>query len=241
MSVKFKEYLIQSLREELETAKRTDPEELASKIHSIGFYCNMCGKCCRKEHGDNTVIVSPEEIERICGHTGFRHTQVSIPLTEGTDALPDINYLEDNRDLIDREGNIHTFGWKMCQQRNGDCTFIREKGSGNSCSIYEVRPMLCSTYPFYMQDGELNVSECEGLGKHISIEQSLELAGKVRSRYIAEIQETILLYEKYEGFEQGPENVNKAFENILEGIIKYIVHDSRGIHRTALRIKQIID
>ncbi|MBN2111044.1 MAG: YkgJ family cysteine cluster protein [Methanosarcinaceae archaeon] len=231
----FKELLIRGLREELEAAERISIEEIASKIRTIGFSCRMCGKCCRKDHGDNTVIVYPEEAGRICTHTGLEYLHVVSPLTDGSESIHGNSYPEANRNLIDTDGNIHTFGWKLCQKKNGDCIFIQERGSGNLCGIYEARPMLCSTYPFYMEDGELKTSECEGLSGHISWEGSLELAEKVLSRYIAETEETILLYERYEGFEAGDENHNKIPDNIREGLINYIVHDSKGSHRTELR------
>lgn len=242
MSDRLKELLIQDLSEELEAAERISIEEIASKICNIGFSCNICGKCCRKEHGDNTVVVSPEEIELICNNNGLEHSLVAMPLIiDVPGVLPDKKYLENNRDMIDTDGNVHTFGWKLLQKRNGDCNFIQEAGAGNRCGIYDIRPMLCSTYPFYMQNGELKTSECEGLGQQISQEDSLELAAEVVSRYIAEIEETMQLYQKYEGFEQGPENLNKALDNIREGIINYIVHDSKGSHRTELKNEHIID
>ncbi len=241
MNTRLKELLIKSLQGELEAAKSIDPEEIASQICDIGFSCNMCGKCCRREDGDNTVIVNPAEIELISEHTGLEQQKIAIPLTEYPGILPDREYLEDNRELIDAEGSFHTFGWKICQKGNGDCSFIRERGEDNRCSIYEVRPMLCSTYPFYMQEGKLRVSECEGIGNPISVSKTRKLAEEVLLRYISEIEETLLLYERYEGFQKGPENLNKAFENILEGIINYIVHDSRGSHRTVLRQEKIID
>jgi hypothetical protein len=67
-------------------------------------------------------------------------------------------------------------------------------------------------------------------------DESLELARKVIMRYREELKETILLYENYESFRSGPENINKAIENIREGIITYVVHDSTGSHRTTRRI-----
>ncbi|MDW7731573.1 MAG: YkgJ family cysteine cluster protein [Methanolobus sp.] len=242
MSVKLKELLIQDLAEELETAEKISIEEIASEIRNIGFSCNMCGKCCRKEHGDNTVVVSPEEIESICNNNRLEHSRVAMPFTTDVPGiLPDERYLEDNRDLIDTDGNIHTFGWKLLRKRNGDCSFIPDKVAGNRCGIYDVRPMLCSTYPFYMESGKLKTSECEGLGQQIPHEDSLKLAAEVIFRYIAEIEETIRLYKIYEGFEQGTENLNKALDNIREGIINYIVHDSKGSHRTELKNEHIID
>ncbi|WP_256621282.1 YkgJ family cysteine cluster protein [Methanolobus chelungpuianus] len=231
----FKDSLIATLREELEAAKTTDKEKVAAEVRTIGFSCLMCGRCCRREQGDNSVIVSPAEIQRICRYTGLEHGSVTKPPQSESD-IPDLLAEKGNTDLIDPQGNIHTFGWELSRRENGDCVFMQEKREGNRCAIYDARPMLCSTYPFYMEDGELKVSECEGLGGETGFEESLVMAGKVIERYVEEIKETILLYENYGGFRKGPENINKAIANIREGIINYIVHDSTGSHRTTLRI-----
>jgi hypothetical protein len=231
----FKDFLIAQLREELEAAKTTHKERIAAEIRATGFSCLMCGRCCRQEHGDNSVIVGPAEIERICRYTGLEHNFVVKPPQSDLD-IPDLQNQKGRTDLIDAQGNIHTFGWELSRRENGDCIFIQGKMKGNRCTIYEARPMLCSTYPFYMEDGELKVSECEGLGRETSYEESLMMAEKVIERYIEELKETILLYENYEGFRKGPENINMAIANIREGIINYIVHDSTGSHRTTLRI-----
>lgn len=231
----FKDSLIAILREELEAAKTTDKEKVAAEIRIIGFSCLMCGRCCRREHGDNSVIVSPAEIQRICRHTGLEHGSVARPPQYECDIL-DLQTQKGTTDLIDAQGNIHTFGWELSHRENGDCIFIQEEREGNRCTIYEARPMLCSTYPFYMEEGELKASECEGLGGKTGYEESLVMAEKVIERYIGELKEAILLYENYEGFQKGPENINKAIANIREGIINYIVHDSTGSHRTTLRI-----
>lgn len=232
----FKDSLIAELREELETAMNTDTERVAAQIRRIGFSCLMCSRCCRREHGDNSVIVSPAEIQRICRHTGLEHDSVAKPPQSDQD-IPDLQTQKVKTDLIDAQGNIHTFGWELSRRENGDCIFIREEGKGERCTIYEARPMLCSTYPFYMEEGKLQVSECEGLGRETGHEESLVMAGKVIERYIEELKETILLYENYEGFRKGPENINKAIANIREGIINYIVHDSTGSHKTTRRIR----
>ncbi len=236
MDSRFKRALIERLTGELEAARSIDAEEIAAEIRSIGFSCLMCGRCCRREHGDNSVIVSPAEIQDICLHTGQEHDSVAQPPLESSGDLLDRETLEDLSEMIDIQGNIHTFGWELSRNKNGDCKFIQDISAGNKCTIYAARPMLCSTYPFYIEEGGLKVSQCEGLGKEIGPVESLELARKLIGRYYEELKETILLYERYESFRSGPENINKAMENIREGIINYVVHDSTGSHRTTRNI-----
>ncbi len=111
----------------------------------------------------------------------------------------------------DTSGNIHTFEWIL--KKNGDCTFL-DKGL---CKIYECRPYICSTYPFYLLEGQLMVSECEGIGNVISDEDAMKLAALLKERYIADIRESIVLLEKFRGFKPG-------------GRGNLCVHDSKGEH-----------
>jgi Fe-S-cluster containining protein len=148
------------------------------------------------EFGDNTVIVSPSQIRKICKRTGLKHDDFVIPTPS------------DDRD---KDGNIHTFEWVL--KKNGDCIFLKEK----LCEIYECRPFICKTYPFYLLDGKLEVCECMGLGGNISDTEGLELAGLLKERYVMEIEESISVIEKFNGFNPG-------------GIGRMCVHDSDGEH-----------
>ena len=222
MDEKYKSLLIQELKQELTNASNISTETIASKIEEIGFSCLMCGKCCRREFGDNRVLLIPQEIQVISDHTTLEAHEIATPATSG----------EPDSDLIDIDGKIHTFGWMLARKINGDCNFIEDAKASNKCKIHDVRPMLCRTYPFYMQDMELNVSECEGLGHKISPEESLSLtiARDVVSRYITEIEDTIALYEKFEGFTPSPENIEIKDRTDVDDHVIYVVHDSNGTH-----------
>ncbi len=186
---------ITSLAKNLDKATRIDEKQLADEIKSIGFKCNNCAQCCRAEYGDNTVVIFPFEIRRICGKTGLGRDDFVIPTPS-----------ED----MDSQGNIHTFEWVI--RKNGDCVFLRE----GLCKIYECRPYICKTYPFYLLDGQLMTSECQGLGGRISNEKSLKLAVLLKERYIAEIKESVALLERFNGFNPGRGSI--------------CVHDSEGEH-----------
>lgn len=179
----------------LDEAIGIDEQRLADEIKTIGFVCRNCAQCCRAEYGDNTVFIFPFEIRSICGKTGLGRDDFVIPTPS-----------EDR----DSEGNIHTFEWVL--RKNGDCVFLKY----GLCRIYEYRPYICKTYPFYLLDGHLMVSECAGLGGGISNEKSMELAALLKERYIAEIKESVALLERFDGFNPGSGNV--------------CVHDSEGEH-----------
>lgn len=184
------------LKRSLNEAVRIDESKIADKIMSIGYKCQQCGRCCMGDYGDNTVSIFPFEIRRISEKTGLKREDIAVPTPS-----------EDRDDA----GNIHTFEWIL--KKNRDCTFL-DKGL---CKIYECRPYICRTYPFYLLDGRLRISECEGLGNTISDEDAMKMATLLKERYIAEIRESIALLEKFRGFAPS-------------GKGDICVHDSEGEH-----------
>ncbi|MDO8727200.1 MAG: YkgJ family cysteine cluster protein [Candidatus Methanoperedens sp.] len=189
------------LKISLDEAVGIDESEIADKIMSIGYKCQKCARCCMGDFGDNTVSIFPFEIRRISEKTGLQLKDIAIPTPS------------DDRDDA---GNIHTFEWILKKKgvtKNGDCTFL-DKGL---CKIYECRSYICRTYPFYLLDGRIMISECEGLGNTISNEDAMKMAKTLKERYIAEIRESIALLEKFHGFApSGKGNI--------------CVHDSEGEH-----------
>lgn len=190
-----KETKIKHLKKNLDKAVGIDEKRLADKIKATGFKCRKCAQCCRAEYGDNTVFIFPFEIRRIQENTGLGRDGIAIPAPS-----------EDR----DAEGNIHTFEWVL--RKDGDCVFLKE----GLCRIYECRPFICKTYPFYLLDGKLMVSECSGVGGEITTKESLKLAALLKERYIAEIKESISLLERFKGFNPTGGGV--------------CVHDSEGEH-----------
>jgi Fe-S-cluster containining protein len=191
-----KESIILILKKDLDDALRIDEKKLAHEIKATGFKCRKCAQCCINEFGDNTVIVSPSLINKICERYGQKRDDFVIPTPS---------------DDTDADGNIHTFEWIL--RKNNDCIFLKEK----LCEIYECRPFICRTYPFYLLDGKLKICECMGIGGTISDMESLEQAGLLKERYITEIKESIALFEKFKGFNPG-------------GNGSVCVHDSEGEH-----------
>jgi Fe-S-cluster containining protein len=244
--------LIAALKKEIEIACRLDPEKLAPEIEKTGFSCQNCGKCCKRAFGDNRVVLTPPEIEKIIEYTGLSKLEVAGPLipdacSEQNEGEEEDRYIENSsvtpkideeaaseflrvleflKEDIDSDGNIHAYGWMLRRKRNGDCIFL-EKDT-NRCRIYPVRPMLCSTYPFYMEELKLYTCECEGLEDHISAEESRKLADSLLSRYVSELEDTLGMYEKYEDFEKTEMGLEIARTNLEKGACFYIVHDSKG-------------
>jgi Fe-S-cluster containining protein len=249
---KYQLLLIDGLKKEIEVARKLDLEKLAAEIKKIGFCCQYCGKCCQQAFGDNRVLLIPEEIEKIREYTGLSKLEVAGPF------LPEIPFQEefekgkepkseDSFDMpeeteegfskasefiellcedIDSEGNIHAFGWALRRKINGDCIFLEKNTC--KCRIYPLRPMLCRTYPFYLENLRLQTCECEGLGYFISPEDSRKIAKNLLLRYVSELGDALDMYEKFINFERGEKGLELAKHRLENGACTFIVHDSTG-------------
>jgi Fe-S-cluster containining protein len=145
-------------------------QELSQRIREIGFSCTRCGACCRGTGEDgNLVMVIPEEIDRI---------------SQGTRESPDC-FSEPFPEWI-RTGSGGSITFERCLRRSpSGCIFL----SGNFCTVYPHRPWICRTYPFMLDDDELRVSACEGLGKAITVKDADELANLLIRRRAEEREE----------------------------------------------------
>ncbi len=193
------EEMLADLALQLERAESLSAETIAREIRRIGFRCERCGDCCRGE--ENSVVVFPFEIRAIMAATGGEGwLDAAEPPLEGE---------------WDVDGNFHTLEWRL-RKVGRDCKYYSEEG----CRIYEARPLLCKTYPFYLEEGRLRWSECRGLGGEIGPEEAHKLAELLKRRQIVEIRVAIDLIRKYEDFERGEPSPHG----------KCVVHDSEGEH-----------
>ncbi|RQW78480.1 MAG: YkgJ family cysteine cluster protein [Methanothrix sp.] len=197
---------IKQLCADLEAAKELSADVLLRQIQEIGFQCQRCGECCTGD--DNSVVVFPFEVRRILAAAGLQWLEAVEPPKEGE---------------WDRNGCFHTLEWRL-KKEGASCKFYSKTACGMNgfvvCRIYESRPLICSTYPFYLDRGVLHFSECRGLGGMIEPDKAKELAKLLILRYVTEIREAVALLEKYEDFERGgPEEDGRC-----------IVHDSEGAH-----------
>lgn len=233
---KYQALLIENLKNEIELARKLDPEKIAVEIRKIGFSCQQCGKCCRQVFGDNRVYLIPSEIPRLQEFKGLPKLEIVEPfiLEKPEEPVPEKSEVENNEKKnagnflknACSEGDIHAFGWVLKRKNNGDCIFLQE--NKKRCSAYSMRPMLCATYPFYIEDLSLQICECEGLKKPISAEESLELAKLLLFRYITELGDMLLVYEKYMEFEKEKKDSEIRKEELDKNKCTYIVHDSTG-------------
>ncbi|MBP2030619.1 Fe-S-cluster containining protein [Methanohalophilus levihalophilus] len=205
--------LFSPIYKELEIVENLDIDSIASQIESIGFKCTRCGKCCRGSFGDNSVLLNSEDLDVL--EKDSLKADFVIPMID----FSDMNGYQ----LVDEDGFVHTFGWMLKRKQNMDCIFLEKD---YRCRIYDSRPYLCRTYPFFLNEGTLEVCECEGLGKSISSEAAKELATLIVHRKSVELKDTITIYEKF--LESGI-TLEEKDSVALSEIFRIIVHDTKGI------------
>ncbi len=113
--------------------------------HKLRFSCTGCGKCCSTA-GDYHVYLTVPEADRIRNHLGLSPSWFRR------------RYL----------GRLEGGELVLAGNRQGGCVFLTREGK---CRIYPVRPLQCSSYPFWP---ELVTSRaawlaeqrrCEGIGR----------------------------------------------------------------------------
>ena len=118
-------------------------QEMYTEIRNTGFSCQRCGACCREtEPGSNIVMVSPVEVRAIMAGTGLTFDEIAVPYP----------------DTIREGDREYTLAWAI-RREDGRCIFFIH----NACSVYEIRPWICRTYPFMLDNGCLTVSPCNGV------------------------------------------------------------------------------
>lgn len=116
----------------LESPKKTDDPWFSQGLQ---FTCSQCGNCC--SGGPGFVWVSQEEIAKLAEFLGTSPKQVIRKYCR-----------EVGRQIALKE-------IKHPKHGGHDCIFIKEISNGDSthlkriCSVYEVRPLQCRTWPFW--------------------------------------------------------------------------------------------
>jgi Fe-S-cluster containining protein len=119
-------------------------KKLFYKESRLRFQCTGCGKCCFGTPGYHYIKVNKAEIERIRNHLGISRDWFRRRYLESLEA-----------------GN---YGIRL--NTNGACPFL---GTDGNCAIYALRPLQCSTYPFWTEivrnqaNWQQEAKRCEGI------------------------------------------------------------------------------
>jgi Fe-S-cluster containining protein len=115
----------------------------------LEFECTGCSKCCQV---DGDVWLAPEEVTSIANYlqkTDEDDIIASIDAFRKKYVRAELSPADDDGDDGDEDPSLQSqsSSW-MCLKRTkeGACTFLDPSGK---CSIYDVRPVQCSTYPFW--------------------------------------------------------------------------------------------
>lgn len=98
----------------------------------LKFTCKQCAACCSGEPG--FVWTTSDEIRKIAEY---------LEISE-----------ENFKEQFIRQAGT---GYSLIEKPNGDCIFL----SGKKCKIYPVRPIQCTTWPFW----EANIATIEAWRK----------------------------------------------------------------------------
>jgi len=111
---------------------------------SVCWRCIRCTACCQDTAAhERCVRMLPQEVSRICLETGLESKEFSVLFTHSPPYTHEI------------------------RKSHGQCFFLNE----GRCMIYEIRPITCIFYPFFLNriDNtlfrfELTPEKCKGLG-----------------------------------------------------------------------------
>ncbi len=94
-------------------------------VAGLAFECTQCGNCCSGAPG--YVWVTREEIRRI---------SLRLGRTDGTLSKEHLRRVGLNK-------------YSLTERPGGDCIFLTRADGKSGCSIYDVRPLQCRTWPFW--------------------------------------------------------------------------------------------
>lgn len=119
------------------------------KVHhpeDIRWRCIRCHACCGDtEQHIRHIRLLEAEVQAISGLTVRDPKSFCIPAN-----------------------GFEPFKFEMCKRTSGNCIFLE----GDSCAIYEGRPLTCRFYPFFLEEPSegtfkfgLTSEKCSGLGQ----------------------------------------------------------------------------
>lgn len=144
------------------------------------------------------VLVSAPEVRAIMAYTGRAWAEIAEPYPEWIPA---------------KGGGEFTLAW--CLRRTDEaCIFLNKE---KRCTIYPVRPLICRTYPFALEEGELAVYTCPGVGECTECGEAKTIAEECIRRDAAEADDA--------------RQTEEVFMKMELGSGEHAVVDSEGVKR----------
>ncbi len=92
----------------------------------LRFHCDRCALCCGDtKNRARTILLLKAEANRIRSRTGRNLDE-----------------------FADRVEDVEPYVYRMKKSKEGKCLFL----NGNSCAVYDIRPLVCRFYPFELKD-----------------------------------------------------------------------------------------
>ena len=119
-------------------------------MSNIRFSCTRSGKCCKSQGEPGFVALNSEDIERLEKHLGKPRSSFAVAA-----------------DFSSFRYQKETHARWVLKDTHPQCSFLVD----NQCSIHEVKPLQCRTWPFwpeFIDGGELSkekLSFCKGVGR----------------------------------------------------------------------------
>ena len=115
----------------------------------LSFTCNRCTLCCHdSKYRVRSILLLRKEAARIS-------EIIQLSLSE----------------FAERTEDHEPYLYRMRKTKDGKCIFLKD----DSCSIYQIRPLICRFYPFELKDLTDNryafsySNECPAIGKGSSL------------------------------------------------------------------------
>jgi Fe-S-cluster containining protein len=118
----------------------------------VRFICERCAKCC----GDTSERVRSILFRRV------EAERISQETLKGID------------EFAERVRGAEPYVYRMKKTGEGKCVFLKD----DSCSIYQIRPLICRFYPFQLKSfGKRKpmftyTNKCPGIGKGTQLKRS---------------------------------------------------------------------
>ncbi len=154
-------------------------------IREVGFFCDLCGRCCTREFNDHVFLLD-HDVERIIE-------------VAGREVLRQAPYYE----FCDNLGRFYVMGYALRTKSNGDCIFY----TMGRCDHYADRPEICRIFPYMLHreeddEGNLDWRQIGGLNLHglyhgeVGVEEARKILKNVKRYEIAFLKQKLAFLDK---------------------------------------------
>jgi Fe-S-cluster containining protein len=201
---------IEEAREELAELRGFSDQEFISIIKELGFKCELCAHCCKKDFNDHVFLLDTD-----------------VATVRGID--PKVLVPAPYYEFCDQKGRFYVSGYALKTKSDGSCVFLENE----RCKIYEARPLICRVYPYMLhreadENGCVDWRQISGLNEHgsyyceISDSECKAIAGETKAYEEAYILQLINFLETLEALfkKSGLKHVQSIYDRKMRSFLK---------------------